>query len=130
MRILFIDDDAMIRETAREMLESTGHEVIEAENGRRGLDQYRKQQVDVVITDIIMPEKDGLETILEIRGVDPNVRIIAISGGGPTRNLDFLDIAKKLGATATLAKPFRKDDLIACVNGFAATDAPGPRRSD
>lgn len=130
MRILFIDDDAMIRETAREMLESTGHEVIEAENGRRGLDKYRKQQVDVVITDIIMPEKDGLETILEIRGVDPNVRIIAISGACQTRHLDFLDIAKKFGATATLAKPFRKDDLIACVNGFVATGPPGPRRSD
>jgi YesN/AraC family two-component response regulator len=130
MRILLIDDEEMIREVVRDMLETAGHEVIEAENGRHGLDQYRKHSIDVVITDILMPEKDGLETIQEVRVLDKDVRIIAMSGGGPSYNLDFLLIAKKLGATATLVKPFHQDALIACVTGDVPPSAPGTGRAN
>lgn len=125
MRILVIDDEAAVRGTIQRMLESAGHEVIAAENGRDGLDRYRKQDLDVVITDIIMPEKDGIETIREIRAIDPTVAIIAISGEGHTGLPDFLRVAKKLGATATLKKPFRENDLMACI---AACTSPARKR--
>jgi DNA-binding response OmpR family regulator len=117
MRVLVIDDEAGLRQTIRRMLEIAGHEVTEAENGRVGVEAYRLRPTDVVVTDIIMPQKEGIETIREIRALDPNVRIVAISGGGRRQNMDFLRIAGKLGATITLAKPFRKDELIACVEG-------------
>jgi CheY-like chemotaxis protein len=120
MRVLVIDDEAALRQTMRRMLESAGHEVIEAENGRLGLEAYRKQPADVVLTDIIMPQKEGIETIRDIRAVDSKVRIVAISGGGRNQNMDFLRIAAKLGASATLAKPFRKEELLACVEGRAS----------
>lgn len=117
MRILVIDDESGLRLTVRKMLESAGHEVVEAENGRRGVEAYRKDSADVVITDIIMPEKEGIETIRDIRALDPAVRIVAISGDGIGPNVDFLRIARKLGADATLAKPFRREELLACVEG-------------
>lgn len=117
MRVLIIDDEAPLRQSMRRMLESVGHEVVEADNGRTGVALYRKQPTDVVVTDIIMPQKEGIETIRELRAIDPDVRIIAVSGGGRSQNMDFLMIAGKLGATDTLAKPFRKEELIACVEG-------------
>lgn len=117
MRVLIIDDEVPLRQSMRRMLESAGHQVIEADNGKAGLDAYRKQPTDVVVTDIIMPQKEGIETIRELRLIDPNVRIVAVSGGGRTQNMDFLVIAGKLGATETLAKPFRKEELLACVEG-------------
>jgi CheY-like chemotaxis protein len=127
MRVLLIDDEPGLRITMRKMLEAGGHEVVEADNGRRGLETYRKQPSDVVVTDIIMPDKEGIETIRDIRALDPNVRIVAISGGGRNQNSEFLRIAAKLGASATLAKPFRKEDFLACVEGrqSPATDAAG-----
>ena len=127
MRILLIDDDALLRQTIRKMLESAGHEVVEAENGRIGLDAFRKQAIDAVVTDIIMPQKEGIETIRDIRALNPAVRIVAISGGGRTHQMDFLNIAAKLGASATLSKPFRKEALLACVEGReppGGSDAP------
>lgn len=117
MRILLIDDDAMLRQTIRRMLGSAGHEVVEAENGRVGLDAFRKQKVDAVVTDIIMPQKEGIETIRDLRVLNPQVRIVAMSGGGRTHQMDFLSIAAKLGADTTLTKPFRKEALLACVEG-------------
>lgn len=120
MRVLVIDDEAALRATIRRMLESAGHLVVEAENGRVGLEAYRSQPADVVVTDIIMPQKEGIETIRDIRKLNGDVRIVAISGGGRNKNMDFLRIAGKLGATVTLAKPFRKEQLLACVEGRAA----------
>lgn len=113
MRVLVIEDEAALRQTIRRMLESAGHEVVEAENGRTGLEIFRKNSLDVVITDIIMPNKEGIETIRDIRALNPDIRIVAISGGGRTKNFDFLRIAGKLGANATLAKPFQRQQLLA-----------------
>lgn len=115
MRVLVIEDEAALRQTIRRMLESAGHEVVEAENGRTGLEIFRKNSLDVVITDIIMPNKEGIETIRDIRALNPDIRIVAISGGGRTKNFDFLRIAGKLGANATLAKPFQRQQLLAAL---------------
>lgn len=124
MRVLVIDDEAPLRLTMRRMLEAAGHEVTEAENGRLGLEAFRRQPTDVVVTDIIMPQKEGIETIRDLRAIAPGVRIIAVSGGGRNQDMNFLRIARKIGADATLPKPFRKETLIACVEGHEPA-APG-----
>jgi DNA-binding NtrC family response regulator len=106
MRILLIDDEQMVRKIVRKMLERAGHEVIEAENGRLGLEQLGQGAFDLVLTDIIMPEMEGVETVMSVREHHPSVKIIAMSGGGRTGNMDFLATAQKLGAAAILNKPF------------------------
>jgi CheY-like chemotaxis protein len=113
--ILVIDDDALSRTTILAILEDEGYSVTCAVDGRHGLAAFRKSRPDLVITEIIMPEKEGLETIIAIRAEWPEGAIIAISGGGRRKNTDFLKMAKKLGADATLEKPFEPQDLIAKV---------------
>ena len=115
-RIMVVDDEVALRRTIRLMLEQAGHEVIEASNGREAEEKQRAEPVSLLLVDIIMPEKEGIETIMALRREYNNLRIIAMSGGGRVRNLRFLDIAKDLGADAALAKPFRRDELIAVVN--------------
>jgi DNA-binding response OmpR family regulator len=114
-RILVIDDEELIRETIRMKLEQSGHVVIEAANGVEGLRALEDGLFDLVVTDIIMPDQEGIETIRKIRHRDPQVAIIAISGGGRGRNYQFLDIAKKLGANEALPKPFTGSQLLALV---------------
>ena len=87
-RILVIDDDDRIRGMVLEMLSESGHEVGEASNGQEGLDQFRQTPTDLVITDILMPEKDGLEIIQILKKENPEVKIIAVSGGGDTGRID------------------------------------------
>jgi CheY-like chemotaxis protein len=87
-KILVIDDNVVVRNTIIQMLESEGYEVVSAEDGRRGLSVFRSEKPDLVITDIIMPEKEGIETIRDIRGEAPDTKIIAISGGGRMGNTD------------------------------------------
>ncbi|OHC76187.1 MAG: hypothetical protein A3G18_00740 [Rhodospirillales bacterium RIFCSPLOWO2_12_FULL_58_28] len=115
-RILVIDDEELARFTLREILENAGHEVSEARNGNEGIAFQKATPFDLVITDIIMPEKEGVETIIELKRDYPGIRIIGISGGGRTRNLDFLKLAEQFGAARVLAKPFTEDELLACVN--------------
>lgn len=117
MRILVIDDEAALRQTVRRMLESAGHEIVEATNGHTGLEAFRKQKFDAVITDILMPEKEGIETILQMRAISQSTRIVAMSGGGGAGNMDFLRMAQRLGADAALPKPFRKEQLFASLDG-------------
>jgi CheY-like chemotaxis protein len=119
-RILVIDDEELARFTMREILESAGHAVEEAKNGAQGISLQRSQPFDVVITDIIMPEKEGVQTIIELRQDFPTLPIIAISGGGRTRNLDFLRIAEQYGARKILPKPFSEEDLLDAVGGCLA----------
>lgn len=107
--ILIVDDDAVVRQLLRIVLRQLNHEVVEAQNGREGLQQYRARPTDVVITDIQMPEMDGLEMIQEIRTNDPEAIIIAMSAGLPSS----LDAAEALGAQCTFEKPF---SLIALRN--------------
>ena len=116
IKILVIDDDPIVRHTIQAILEEAGHSVTCAEDGRRGLAAFRRNRPDVVVTDIIMPEKEGIETILELRRIWPEGRIIAISGGGRTEQKDgFLRVAIGCGADAVLAKPFEPEELVALV---------------
>jgi CheY-like chemotaxis protein len=121
-RILIIDDEDELRSMLRRMLEQAGHEVTEAVNGAEGIKLYERDRPDLIITDIIMPEKEGVETIIALRQADPNLPIIAISGGGRLEATDFLTMAKKLGARHTLSKPFRRDQLLEAVGECLAED--------
>lgn len=115
IKILVIDDDESMREVLRLMLQSLKLQVIEAANGVAGLALFCAHKPNLVITDILMPEKDGIETVREIRMIDPDARIIAISGGGDGKYPNPLALAKKLGATDALQKPIRRDQLIGAV---------------
>lgn len=115
-RILVVDDEDLVRLTLRQMLEAGGHEVIEAANGKQGVALEAENSVDLVVTDIIMPEQEGIETIVQLRRKNPSLKIIAISGGGRMKNMDFLKIAANVGADATLTKPFSTQELTEVVD--------------
>ncbi len=114
-RILIIDDEDELRSMLRQMLEQAGYEVTEAVNGAEGIQLYEQNTHHLIITDIIMPEKEGIETIIALRRADPDLPIIAISGGGRLDATDFLTMTKKLGARRTLSKPFRRNQLLEAV---------------
>ena len=116
MRVLLIDDEPMVRKIVRKMLERSGHHVTEAENGRFGLEQLKRDSFDLVITDIIMPEVEGVELVVAVSQQYPNTKTIVMSGGGRTGNVDFLDVATKLGASAALQKPFTHADLLKAID--------------
>lgn len=118
--ILVIDDDPSMRRLILRVLGSRGHELLEAENGQQALKLLENRQPDLIITDILMPAKEGIETIREVIARWPGTRIIAISGGGGAQNMLFLDIAQTFGAHAALAKPFRPDELVAVVDRVLA----------
>ena len=124
-RILLIDDEAPIRRFAAEILQRSGHEVVTAADGRAGLQRLAEQPCDLIITDLIMPDKDGIETIVELRGRLSQVPIIAISGGGLLNADDNLKIAKMLGAKITLAKPFTGAQLLAAVQTLLGPKSEG-----
>lgn len=115
-RILVIEDDEKIIALLRSFLEGEGYEVVEAENGAVGTQRFRENRIDLVITDLIMPEKEGIETIRELKAIDPQVKIIAISGGGVLDPEQYLGIVKRLGVHRTFAKPFSRDDIVSAVN--------------
>jgi DNA-binding response OmpR family regulator len=117
--ILVIDDDPVVRGTIRAVLEDEGYSVTCAEDGRRGLAAFRKSKPDLVVIDIIMPDKEGIETILELRSIWPEGPIIAISAGGRIAKGDLLELAKGGGADAVLAKPFEPEALLALVRARA-----------
>ena len=114
-RILIIDDESQIRSMLRLMLERVGYEVMEAADGMEGIRQYRDNPADLIITDLIMPNKDGIGMIIELKKEFPEIKIIAMSGGGVNRPEGYLDGAKKLGATRTLTKPIDRDEMLAAV---------------
>jgi CheY-like chemotaxis protein len=114
--ILVIDDDFSVRRCIRDMLVQAGYSVLEAENGIVGLGKFRHNKVDLVIIDLFMPEKEGIETIIELRKDFPDLKILAISGGIPGYGPDhFLNIAQKLGADSSLDKPFTMQQLLSTV---------------
>jgi CheY-like chemotaxis protein len=124
-RILLIDDDRLVRQSIRLALADSGHQIDEAENGADGLEQVAAARPDLVITDLIMPEREGIETILALRRMAPHLPIIAMSGGGRIGPGDLLAAAKRLGATTTLRKPFDDIELIGAIEtALHATKAP------
>jgi len=117
-RILVIDDDRLLREAVRGLLESARYDVIEAADGDAGLRLYREQGADLVLVDIFMPERDGLEVIRTLRAKAPQALIIAMSGGGRLVKVDLLQAAARFGASRTLAKPFEPRTLLSAVHGL------------
>jgi two-component system response regulator (stage 0 sporulation protein F) len=111
--ILIIDDEEIIRGLLRSVLEQAGYEVMEAANGRQGLELYRHRPADLVITDILMPEMNGLDMLLELTREFLHAKVIAISGAGGGKNV--LDVAKLLGARQTFQKPFNLTNVLSAV---------------
>lgn len=116
-RILIIDDNTSMREVVSEMLQQAGYETIDVENGRFALQVHRDSPVDLIITDLFMPDTDGLEIINQFRHQYPEVKIIAVSGGGSRGLVELLSVAKKMGAERALMKPFSWEELLAAVQG-------------
>jgi len=124
MRILLLDDEDALRELLRDVLEGEGYEVTTASSDRAVLSGAMSDAVDLVVTDVMMPDCDGLEVVRKVRANWPAVKIIAMSGGGRTVSQDYLPIAEKLGADRLLYEPFSPFDLVAEVRsllGAAAT---------
>ena len=111
-RILVIDDNPDIRDTLRWLLEGEGYVVSVAANGAEGLRLQQDEPADIVVTDIFMPEQDGIETLWKFREEFPNVPIIVMSGGGAARGTDYLSLARELGAEKALRKPLDPQELI------------------
>jgi CheY-like chemotaxis protein len=111
-KILIIEDNEIVRNTMMRILQTAGYAVVTANDGLEGVDLFRKEMPDLVISDIIMPQQEGIGTIRQILAEFPGTKIIAISGGGRIGNTDFLQIARKLGAIDALPKPFDPDDLL------------------
>jgi CheY-like chemotaxis protein len=115
-RILIIDDDDVLRTMLRLMLTHFGHSVIEARNGREGLELLPHADADLLITDIVMPEMEGLELLMKLRKKDPPIKVIAMSGGGRVSAVDYLHTAKMMGATKVMAKPFTNEEMMAAID--------------
>ena len=119
-RILVIDDDVQVRQMLRQMLEREGYEVVDAPDGKEGIRLYRDEPADLIITDIIMPEKEGIGTIFELRREFPGVKIIAVSGGGRfVHKNDCLDLCRAKGIPA-FSKPFDRKELLEAIQKLLA----------
>jgi DNA-binding response OmpR family regulator len=116
IRLLVIDDDELVRATLVDMLQTAGFEVVTAANGRIGIELLETTSVAAIITDILMPEQEGLETIREARRRHPAIRILAISGGGAGGpEIQLLRFAQNFGADLALSKPFTASQLVSAV---------------
>ncbi|MCS6853294.1 MAG: response regulator [Elioraea sp.] len=125
--ILLIEDDALVRTAIRRVLEGAGHVVIDAAHGGEALARIEQAEIDLVITDLLMPEVEGIEVLTAARRRHPGLPVLVISGGFPPERAaaagvgaDYLRMARQLGATRTLAKPFERADLLAAVEDCLA----------
>ena len=114
-RILVIDDDSYVLDVLQKILQRAGYDVRATCRAREAMTLYKKEPADLLITDILMPEQEGLETIMEFRRDVPDLKIIAISGGGSAGSLDYLRTAKLFGADRILAKPFASEEMLEAV---------------
>src|SRR6185437_2681543 len=117
-KILVIEDNAIVRNTMMRILQAAGYDVVTANDGLEGVALFRQETPDLVISDIIMPQQEGIATIRQILAESPGTKIIAISGGGRIGNTDFLQIARKMGAVDALPKPFDPDDLLGRISTY------------
>jgi CheY-like chemotaxis protein len=118
--ILIIDDDPDIRRLLRATLEQDRHLVLEASDGAEGLRRWRESRPDLVITDLVMPGKDGLDTLFELVSLDPRVKVIAMTGGNWREATDRLHDARLFGAVRTVAKPFTLSEMVRVVGEVLA----------
>ncbi|MBI3355934.1 MAG: response regulator [Nitrospirae bacterium] len=128
-QILVIDDEPLTRSTVVTILNREGFSVEEAADGQSGIAMIHKNPPDVVITDIFMPSRDGIEIIMELKRSRPRTKIIAMTGGGQRRMMELASAAKLLGADHILYKPFERESLLAMVNAALGTPPP-PRSQD
>jgi CheY-like chemotaxis protein len=110
--ILIVEDDKELREMLKISLTRRKHSVYETENGREAITHFKPSSTDLVVTDLIMPEEDGLKVIIKLRELKPSIKIIAISGGGKAGPSSYLNLAMALGADAVFTKPFSTNELI------------------
>lgn len=127
VKVLIVEDNKAVREATRLVLEGAGHQVLEAVSGLRIEETIDTQKPDLVLTDMLMPDRDGVETVLALRRRYPALLIIAMSGGGPRGDLD-LGVARKLGVSATLAKPYEPEALVALIANVLAEPPPAAQR--
>jgi len=118
--VLIIEDDDFVKNMLQQTFERAGYEVATASNGRIGIQLYQSNPFDVVITDLIMPDMEGIETITHLRKTNPAVKVIAISGGGRNRPDDYLHLASKLGAIKTFIKPVDRNALLDAVKDLVS----------
>ncbi len=123
-RVLLVDDDSIVLDTLCQILEGAGYDVQAASGGTMGLDFYRSRPFDVVITDVIMPEMDGIEFIQNLRLIDPLVKVIAISGGSGKGYFENLEAIRRLTPVAILPKPFAKATLLSLMEKCLSEAGP------
>ena len=114
-RILIIDDEELVRHVMRRMVEWAGHEAVEAQNGEQGVALQNENPADLIIIDMIMPGRHGIDVIVELKRAHPDVSIVAMSGGKWGYNVDYLPIARKLGVRMVMDKPFEMSELLRVV---------------
>lgn len=120
--ILIVEDDGDLREMLKMSLLQRKYTVIEASNGKEAIAKFKPSIVDLVVTDIIMPDEDGLKVIMKLREVKPNIRIIAISGGGKAGPGNYLNLARALGADEIFPKPFSVQSLLLKIDSILETE--------
>lgn len=118
MTVLIIDDDPALRDSVRRTLRKERYTVLEATDGREGIKIATANPVDLILIDLFMPGKEGLETIAELHRAYPALKVIAMSGGGTKGFVDLLDVAKSMGAQRVLAKPFSREELLGTVEAL------------
>jgi CheY-like chemotaxis protein len=128
-QILIIDDDGLFRSMLGATLVHFGHDVVEAANGAQGLDLYQRAQPDLIITDLVMPQMEGFEVLMNFKKHHPRAKIIVMSGGVRGQTVDFLEMATRLGASGVLAKPFSTDVLIKAIDALLPAEKPSPERT-
>ena len=121
-QILLVDDELLVRKTIRTMLKGAGHDVIEAGDGNEASKIFRERNPDLIIIDLIMRDKDGLTTIIEMLDLRPDTKIIAISGGLRADGSSFLEYAESIGANMVLAKPFTSSELLEAIDECLGSD--------
>jgi len=127
--ILLVEDERVVSEALASAMKSKGHTVVTASTGVEGLKRFAEQAFDLVVTDIIMPDKEGIEMILDMRKHKPETKIIAISGGGRTGNVEFLNMAASVGAMATLRKPIHLAKFLSVLTE-SLSQSPPPYQTD
>lgn len=118
INILVVDDEEQMRTMLGEMLKREGYNVMSVPNGTLALEVHRKNPADLIIIDMIMPEKEGIDTIIELKKDFPEVNIFAMSGGGRNEPKQYLHMAKRLGADRTFTKPFTRSELLEAIKDF------------
>ena len=118
--VLIIDDDERVLETFQIVLSSSGRQVQTASNGALGIEATKTNSFDIVVTDVVMPEKDGLEVLMQMRKTHPDTKIVVVSGGGRTSATDYLKMAEVLGADRVLYKPVTATELSVAIEELSS----------